>query len=108
MLRVSEWNYSWCDLFSTFRLEATRLLIGEKGRIAGQVRKSATILDNIKWNSKPPSAQIKDEAARRPKTRHFPILDFGGGGGGRGGLGFPFILSKIVASKLSNSPPSMY
>ena len=37
-------------------------------------------------------AQIKDEAARRAKTRHFPILDLGG----RGGLGFPFILSKIV------------
>ena len=36
--------------------------------------------------------QIKDEAARRAKTRHFPILDLGG----RGGLGFPFILSKIV------------
>ena len=41
--------------------------------------------------------QIKDEAARRAKTRHFSILDLGGGGGGeRGGLGFPFILSKIV------------
>ena len=26
--------------------------------------------------------QIKDEAARRPKTRHFRILDLGGGGGG--------------------------
>ena len=38
--------------------------------------------------------QIKDEGARRAKTRHFPILDLGGG---RGGLGFPFILSKIVA-----------
>ena len=37
--------------------------------------------------------QIKDEGARRAKTRHFPILDLGG----RGGLGFPFILSKIVA-----------
>ena len=54
----------------------------------------ATILDKIKWNSKPPSTpQIKDEAARRAKTRHFPILDLGR----RGGLGFPFILSKIVA-----------
>ena len=38
--------------------------------------------------------QIKDEAARSAKTRHFPILDLGGGGGG-GDLGFPFILSKI-------------
>ena len=37
--------------------------------------------------------QIKDEAARRAKTRHFPILDLGASGG----LGFPFILSKIVA-----------
>ena len=43
----------------------------------------------------PPPPQIKDEAARRAKTRHFPILDLGGG---EGGLGFPFILSKIVAS----------
>ena len=27
-----------------------------------------------------PPSQIKDEAARRPKTRHFPILDLRGGG----------------------------
>ena len=40
-----------------------------------------------------PHPQIKDEAARRAKTRHFPILDLGGRGGG---LGFPFILSKII------------
>ena len=39
--------------------------------------------------------QIKDEAARRAKNRAiFPSLIWGGG---RGGLGFPFILSKIVA-----------
>ena len=55
----------------------------------------STILDKIKWNSKPPSPpQIKDEGARRAKTRHFPIFNLGG----RGGLGFPFILSKIVGS----------
>ena len=36
----------------------------------------------------PPPPQIKAEAARRAKTRYF--------GGGRGGVGFPFILSKIV------------
>ena len=41
----------------------------------------------------PPRPQIKDEAAGRAKTRHFPIFDFGGGGGGQG---FLFILSKIV------------
>ena len=40
--------------------------------------------------------QIKDEAARRAKPRHFPILDLGR----RGDLGFPFILSKIVAHQL--------
>ena len=41
----------------------------------------ALILDKIKCNSKPPSPQIKDEAARRAKTHHFPILDLGGGRG---------------------------
>ena len=33
-----------------------------------------TILDRIKWNSKPPSLQIKDEAARKPKWAIFPSL----------------------------------
>ena len=28
----------------------------------------------------PPPPQIQGEAARRAKTRHFPILDLGGGG----------------------------
>ena len=41
----------------------------------------ATILEKIKWNSKSPSPQIKDEGARRAKTRHSPILDLGGRGG---------------------------
>ena len=40
--------------------------------------------------------QIKDEAARRAKTRHFSTLDLGWRSGG--GLGFPFIFSKIVAT----------
>ena len=42
----------------------------------------------------PPKSRMKSP----PKTRHFPILDLAG----RGGLGFPFILSKVV-SKLSKS-----
>ena len=46
-----------------------------------------------------PPLQIKDEAAPRAKTRHFPILDLGGR---RGGLGFPFILSKIVGHPKMN------
>ena len=35
-----------------------------------QILEQATILDKIKWNSKPPSPppQIKDEAARKAKT----------------------------------------
>ena len=36
-----------------------------------------TILDRIKWNSKPPSLQIKDEAARKPKWAIFPSLILG-------------------------------
>ena len=70
--------------------------ISKWGSAAGTLEPlRGTILDKIKWNRKPPSPpppQIKDEGARRAKTRHFPILDLGG----RGGLGFPFILSKIV------------
>ena len=31
----------------------------------------------------PPPPQIKDEAAQRAKTRHFPILDLRGRGGSR-------------------------
>ena len=63
----------------------------------GCVPNAPAILDKIKWNSKPhpPPRQCKDEGARRAKTHHFPILDLGGGG--MGGLGFPLILSKIVA-----------
>ena len=46
----------------------------------GFISKQSTILEKIIWNSKPPSTQIKDEAMRRAKTRHFPIIDFGGKG----------------------------
>ena len=44
-----------------------------------------------------PSPQIKDDAAQRAKMHHFPILDLRG----RGDLGFPFILSKIVGGPIS-------
>ena len=37
-----------------------------------------------------PLPQIKDEAARRPKTHHFPIFDCGGRGGG---VAYGFITS---------------
>ena len=56
----------------------------------------ATILDKIKWNSKPPSPSpppphIKNEAAQKPKRAIFRSLIWRGGR-----LGFPFILSKIA------------
>ena len=46
----------------------------------------------------------------RAKTCHFPILDdlMGGGGRGEGGLGFPFILSKILGPPKSYSPPFVF
>ena len=48
-----------------------------KNKVAPSFLLVVTILDRIKWNSKPPSPpQIKDEA----KTRHFPILDLWGRG----------------------------
>ena len=50
-----------------------------------KVNKGATILDKIKWNSKPPPREGQKRAI-------FPSLIWGG----EGGLGFPFILSKIV------------
>ena len=58
-----------------------------------------TIFDRIKWNSKPPSPQIKNEAQRKGKRVIFPSLIFffffgGGGGGGVGGLNSPFFLSQ--------------
>ena len=38
-----------------------------------------------------PPKKIKDEAARRTKTRHFRILDLGGGGGGRSRFSIYFV-----------------
>ena len=53
----------------------------------------------------PPKSRMKPrEAARRAKTRHFPILDLGG----RGVLGYPFILFKIVGPPKSYSPPFVF
>ena len=47
-----------------------------RGVAIGRGWRETTILDKIKWNSKPPSPQIKDEAAQRAKTRHFLIPDY--------------------------------
>ena len=42
----------------------------------------AEILDRIKWNSKPHSPEIKEEAARKPKRTIFPSLMWAKGVGG--------------------------
>ena len=60
---------------------------------------SRTILDKIKWNSKPPWSPPPQKKSRmKPregqKRAIFPSLIWGGGGG----LDFPFILSKIIVS----------
>ena len=39
----------------------------------------ATILDEIKWNSKPPFPPNQGCSCTKAKTRHFPIFDLGGG-----------------------------
>ena len=44
--------------------------------------------NKIEQQTRTPLRQIKDEAARRPKTRHFPIFDCGGRGGGGVAYGF--------------------
>ena len=47
----------------------------------------ATILDRIKWNSKLPSPQIKDEAAQKPRRAISPSLIQRPGGRGVGSCG---------------------
>ena len=53
----------------------------------------ATILDKIKWNSKPSSSPNQEWSRAKGKNAPFSHPWFGRG---EGGLGFPFILSKIV------------
>ena len=61
------------------------------------------ILDRIKWNSKPPSPpptpQIKDEAAQKPKRANFPFLIGGEGTGGRGIQIFHLFCPRLWASE---------
>ena len=55
-----------------------------------------TLIYNLGQNKMEQKTPIPPMKPREGQKRAiFPILDLGGGG--RGGLGFPFILSKIVA-----------
>ena len=84
-----------------FTGKRTHTLVCSTSRI--HIKKYIFACENFPLSPSPPSKsngphlQIKDEAARRPKTSHFAILDWGEGGGG--GLGFPFTLSKILGMK---------
>ena len=60
----------------------------------GCVPNAPAILDKIKWNSKPhppPPPKARMKAREEQKRTIFPSVS------GGGGLGFPLILSKIVA-----------
>ena len=59
-----------------------------------QILEQATILEKIKWNSKPPSPSNQGWSRAPDEGKNAPFSHpwFGG----RGGLDFPFILSKIV------------
>ena len=65
-----------------------------------------TILDKIKWNSKPPSPLNQGWSHAKGKFAPFSHPWFGGGGGA-GGPGFSFILSKVaILDKIKwNSKP---
>lgn len=56
------------------------------------------IFDRMKWNSKPHSPEIKEEAARKPKLTIFPSFMWTEG---VGGLKFQSILSRSVCAVYS-------
>ena len=56
------------------------------------------IFHRIKWNSKPHSHEIKEEAARKPKLTIFPSFMWAEG---VGGLKFQSILSRSVCAVYS-------
>ena len=53
------------------------------------------IFHRIKWNSKPHSHEVKEEAARKPKLTIFPSFMWAEG---VGGLKFQSILSRSVCA----------
>ena len=94
---------SWPFLtkFQMIILKVFRIKMGKNSLIWRRIL-ATTILDKIKWNSKPqsplPKSRMKPHEGQ--KRAIFPSLIWGGGG--EGGVGFPFILSKIVVwSQLS-------
>ena len=108
-LQPTSFDLSYLECLSMLDSQSSRketnvfnyILLSEQRQSALQLATQAsctyTILDRIKWNSKPPSPQIKDEAALKPKRAIFPsLIFFSFWGGGGGGTNFPFVLFKIV------------
>ena len=56
----------------------------------------ATVLDRLKWNSKPPSPPRPRHSRTKPREGHKRAVSHLWFWRGRGGLGFPFILATIV------------
>ena len=56
------------------------VMIAVHDAVSNANRGSQTILDRIKWNSKPPFAPNQGWSRAKAKTRHFPILDLAGRG----------------------------
>ena len=92
---------TWKSLVNPWRALSTHV---KTGRTEAKTFR-ATILDKMKWNSKPPSPP--NQGWRRAKSKNAPFSHpwFEG----EGGLGFPFILSKIAIldkMKWNSKPPS--
>ena len=56
------------------------VMIAIHNAVTNANRGSQTIVDRIKWKSKPPFAPNQGWSRAKAKTRHFPILDLGGRG----------------------------
>ena len=56
------------------------VMIAVHDAVSNANRGSQTILDRIKWNSKPPFAPNQGWSRAKAKTHHFPILDLAGRG----------------------------
>ena len=79
--------------------------MGARARTLGKIKCPA----NHHPRPPPPLPQIRDEAARNcAKTRHFPILELGRGGGGAGGCCKCFIYFVRDCSSVSLIKEMLY
>ena len=80
MVRISQTRFA-LKAFSFEEFECRFLvMIAINDAVSNANRGSQTILDRIKWNSKPPSLPNQGWSRAKAKRCHFPILDLGGRG----------------------------